>query len=47
MECTLRDRMTDMMAGYHKKHFKKMKGKGSYLEKYLFFDWESVKLFGK
>ena len=40
MECTQRDRMTDMAAGYPQE----TKGKGGYLEKYPFFDWEPVKL---
>ena len=43
MECTQRDRMTDMVTGYHHR----TKGKGGYLEKYPFSDWEPVKLFEK
>ena len=35
--------MAGMVAGYHKE----TKGKGGYLEKYPFFDWEPVKLFEK
>ena len=35
--------MAGMVAGYHKE----TKGKGGYLEKYPFFDWEPVKLFKK
>ena len=43
MECTQRDGMTDMVAGYHQRNERK----GGYLEKYPFFDWEPVKLFEK
>ena len=41
IECTQRDRMAGMVAGYHKE----TKGKGGYLEKYPFFYWEPVELF--
>ena len=43
MECTQRDRMIDMVSGYHQE----MKGTGGYLEKYAFFYWEPVKFFEK
>ena len=43
MECTQRDRMTDMAAGY----IKETKGKGGYLEKYSFFYWVPLQFFEK